>query len=283
MSLRFAANLSFLYPELGFLQRFEAAASDGFGAVEFLFPYGTPRAEISAALKANGLELALFNAPPGGGDEPSWAAAFASGARGCAALAGRESEFRGQIEEGLRSAETLSCALLHVMAGVVALDAAALAVYQNNLAWATRLAAQQGVTLSIEPLNPRDVPGYALRTQAQAHAVVQSVREATGLTNIGVQFDLYHCQATEGDVTTKLREYLPSGRVAHMQVASVPARHEPGSGELNWPHLAQEIETLGYRGHMGAEYRPADPSPGGTTRGLKSWFTPLVRAASKAP
>jgi len=265
---RFAANLSFLYNELPFLERFVAAAEDGFAGVEFLFPYAHNADDIAHALRHAGLQQVLFNAPPGGVDIATMATAWDRGERGTACLPGREVEFRSGVTEALRYAEVLRCARIHVMAGLVpqGADVAALyARYVRNLRWASEQAAKQGCSLLIEPINPRDMPGYFLRHQAQAHGVVAEV----GAANLQVQMDLYHCQVTEGDVATKLRQYVPTGAVGHIQIASVPERQEPDGGELHYPYLLSLLDSLEYAGWVGCEYRPrGGAAPGATTSGL---------------
>ena len=273
---RFAANLSLLYTELPFLDRFEAAARDGFEAVEYLFPYAFDLAELLARLKANGLQQVLFNAPPGGTDAPGIAAAWAAGARGTASVPGREAEFRAGVELALRYADALDCPRIHCMAGLLSESAAgadqesaARSVYVSNLRWAATEAAKSGRTILIEPINPRDMPRFFLNRQDDAHAVVQEV----GAPNLQVQMDLYHCQIVEGDVAMKLRQYLPTGRVGHLQIAGVPERHEPDVGELNCAYLFEVIDEVavpcGWQGWVGCEYRPRlGTEPGGTSRGL---------------
>jgi hydroxypyruvate isomerase len=251
---RFAANLSMLYPEHAFLDRFAAAAADGFKAVEYLFPYEHDPAELARRLQAHGLEQVLFNAPPGD---------FAAGERGIACLPGRKDEFRAGIATALGYAQALACPRVHVMAGLVPPDAdrAALrATYLGNLAWAAAQAAPRGVDVLIEPINTRDIPGYFLNRQAEAHAIIDEV----GADNLKVQMDLYHLQIVEGDVAMKLRRYLPTGKVGHLQIAGVPLRHEPDQGELNHDYLFDVIDELGYPGWIGCEYRPA----GSTSAGL---------------
>ena len=251
---RFAANLSMLYPEHAFLDRFAAAAADGFKAVEYLFPYEHDPAELARRLQAHGLEQVLFNAPPGD---------FAAGERGIACLPGREDEFRAGIATALGYAQALACPRVHVMAGLVPPDAdrAALrATYLGNLAWAAAQAAPRGVDVLIEPINTRDIPGYFLNRQAEAHAIIDEV----GADNLKVQMDLYHLQIVEGDVAMKLRRYLPTGKVGHLQIAGVPLRHEPDQGELNHDYLFDVIDELGYADWIGCEYRPA----GSTSAGL---------------
>ena len=273
---RFAANLSLLYTELPFLDRFEAAARDGFEAVEYLFPYAFDLAELLARLKANGLQQVLFNAPPGGTDAPGIDAAWAAGARGTASGPGREAEFRAGVELALRYADALDCPRIHCMAGLLSESAAgadqesaARSVYVSNLRWAATEAAKSGRTILIEPINPRDMPRFFLNRQDDAHAVVQEV----GAPNLQVQMDLYHCQIVEGDVAMKLRQYLPTGRVGHLQIAGVPERHEPDVGELNCAYLFEVIDEVaaqcGWQGWVGCEYRPRlGAEPGGTSRGL---------------
>ena len=273
---RFAANLSLLYTELPFLDRFEAAARDGFEAVEYLFPYAFDLAELLARLKANGLQQVLFNAPPGGTDAPGIDAAWAAGARGTASVPGREAEFRAGVELALRYADALYCPRIHCMAGLLSESAAgadqasaARSVYVSNLRWAATEAAKSGRTILIEPINPRDMPRFFLNRQDEAHAIVQEV----GAPNLQVQMDLYHCQIVEGDVAMKLRQYLPTGRVGHLQIAGVPERHEPDVGELNCAYLFEVIDEVaaqcGWQGWVGCEYRPRmGAEPGGTSGGL---------------
>jgi 2-dehydrotetronate isomerase len=257
---RFAANLSFLYPEHDFLDRFAAAKRDGFAAVEFAFGYSVAPAEIAARLNDLGLQQVLLNAPPGDID---------AGERGLACQPGQQDEFRrGLLEQALPYALALRCPRVHVMAGVVRAGnepAALRATFVDNLAWAAQEAAAVGVDVLIEPINTRDILGYFLNRQDQAHAIVADV----GAANLKVQMDLYHCQIVEGDVAMKLRHYLPTGRVGHIQVAGVPQRHEPDTGELYHPYLFELIDELGYKGHIGCEYRPRDTRPGGTTAGLR--------------
>ncbi len=268
---RFAANLSFLYTELPFLERFAAAAHDGFAGVEFLFPYAWPAGAIADALRTNGLQQVLLNAPAAGMDVAQMATAFEQGARGTACLPGREAEFDAGVQQALAYATALGCPRVHVMAGLVPQGADMQRLhetYVHNLRRAAHWAADAGCTLLIEAINGRDMPGYFLTTQAQAHAVVQAV----GSPHVQVQMDLYHCQIAEGDVTRKLQHYLPGGRVGHIQIAGVPDRHEPCTGELNYPYLFAQLDALGFEGWVGCEYRPrAGAVPGGTTAGL-AWM-----------
>ncbi len=246
---RFAANLSMMFTERPFLERFDAAAAAGFEAVEFLFPYDHKPAEIRGALDRNGLKLALFNLPPG-----NWEA----GERGLASLKGREAEFRASVDRALDYAAVLDPERLHVMAGL-AQGAEARATYIANLAHAAESA--EGRRLCIEPINSRDMPGYHLSTSADALTVL----DAVGAGNLGLQFDFYHAQIMEGDLTRRLERLMP--RIAHVQIAGVPERHEPDTGELNYPHLFAALDRLGYDGFVGCEYRPA----GRTEDGL-GWF-----------
>ncbi len=274
---RFAANLSMLYNEHAFLDRFAAAAQDGFRAVEFLFPYAFAPQELAQRLADHGLQQVLFNAPPGD---------FDNGERGIAALPGREAEFRSGFAKALTYAQALKCPRLHLMAGLVpqGVERARLqATYEANLAWAAEQASSLGVSVLIEPINTRDIPGFFLNRQDEAHRIVQAI----GAPNLKVQFDLYHCQIVEGDVAMKLRQYLPTGRVGHIQIAGVPQRHEPDLGELNHPYLFSVIDELSqpnaagpaWDGWVGCEYRPArGTAPQATTAGL-GW---LRHAANRA-
>ena len=249
---RLCANLSMMFNEVPFLDRFAAARGAGFEGVEFLFPYEHSAAEIRARLDDAGLAQVLFNAPPG-----DWAA----GERGTAGLPGRQAEFRDGIRRALDYAGALGNTMVHVMAGIP--DASlrpgvAQATYVANLAWAAEQAAARGVLVVIEPINHRDMPGFLLNTMGQGAAIV----EALGRERVGLQFDVYHCQVTEGDVTRRMEALLPL--IAHMQVADVPDRHEPGTGEIGWAYVFGTMDRLGYSGWVGCEYRPA----GDTVAGL---------------
>ena len=253
---RLCANLSMMFNEMPFLDRFAAARAAGFSGVEFLFPYEFPAAELARRLSDNGLTQALFNMPPG-----NWA----GGERGTASLPGRQHDFREGVKRALDYAGALDCRLVHCMAGIVPAGVAhdtAAAVYAANLAWAGELAVAAGVRLAIEPINHRDMPGFFLNTQAQGAAIV----EAIGRDRIGLQFDVYHCQISEGDVTKRMERHLPV--IAHMQIADVPARNEPGTGEIGWEYVFRRMDELGYAGWVGCEYRPA----GDTVAGL-GWRT----------
>lgn len=241
---KFAANLTMMFNEVPFPERFERAAKAGFQAVEFLFPYEHAPAEVAAWLRDNGLANALFNLPPG-----DWAA----GERGLAALPGREEDFRASVATALEYALALGTPCLHAMAGIVPAGERREAyrdAYVANLRYAAREVAKYGRSLLIEPLNPRDMPGYLLSTQAEAHAI----REAVGEPNLKVQMDFYHAQIVEGDLATTLKKYF-SG-IGHIQIAGVPDRHEPDQGEVNYPYLFALLDSLGYQGWVGCEYRP---------------------------
>ena len=250
---RFAANLSMLYPQHEFLDRFAAAAADGFEAVEFLFPYDYSVSELKQRLSDNGLVQALFNAPPG-----DWAA----GERGIATLPGREDEFRSGFDRALEYAAVLGNTRVHVMAGLLAAEsdrARHHGVYLQNLAYAADQAGKAGITVLLEPINTRDMPGFFLNRQDQAQAICKEV----GATNLKVQFDCYHCQIVEGDLATTLRRDFD--RIGHIQIAGVPDRHEPDQGEVNYPYLFELMDHLGYDGWVGCEYRPK----GDTSTGLQ--------------
>jgi hydroxypyruvate isomerase len=258
---RFAANLSMMYQEHAFLDRFAAAAADGFKGVEFLFPYDFSPEDVAAARTSAGVEIALFNAPPG-----DWA----TGERGVASLPGREDEFKRGIETALRYTDALGNKRLHVMAGLLANEAdraAHHAVYVKNLAYAAQQAQAHDVTIVIEPINTRDIPGFFLNRQSDAHAV----RDEVGASNLKVQFDLYHCQIVEGDLAMKMKQYIGNGDgVGHIQIAGVPLRHEPDAGEVNFAYLMEQLDVLGYEGWVGAEYRPAGKTSDGLAW-LRAW------------
>jgi hydroxypyruvate isomerase len=258
---KFSANLSFLYQELPFLDRFAAAARDGFGALEYLGPYAEPKARVAAALAACGLEQALFNVPSG-----DWAA----GERGIACLPDRVAEFRDGVERALDYAAALNCTRLNVLAGLapVGADREGLeATLVDNLRHAAARAAAAGVRLLIEPINTRDMPGFFLPTTAMAERVLDRV----GSDNLFIQYDFYHMQIMQGDLVptfARLRD-----RIAHVQIADHPGRNEPGTGEINYGFVLGELDRLGYDGWVGCEYRPK----AGTRDGL-GWMRPYLAA-----
>lgn len=255
---RFAANLSTLYPEYPFPDRFQAARKDGFEYVECQFPYDHPADLLAERLRASGLRQVLINAPAG-----HWA----QGERGLTALPDRVDEFRHGFEaRALPYAHALGCSLIHVMAGIVPAGANPepfKVTYLENLAWAAALAASNGIRILIEPLNPFDVPGYLLHLQDQAHKVVTTINSP----HLGIQLDLYHCQRTEGNVLERLPDDLSSGLVHHVQMASVPLRREPDEGDLPCETVFRMLDDLAYPGHVGCEYHPR----AGTSEGL-AWF-----------
>ena len=284
---KFAANLSMMYTELPFLDRFEAAAQDGFKAVEYLFPYAYPAAELTARLKANNLSQVLFNAPAGGTDTVSIAKAWdLDGSKGTGCIPGREAEFKAGVALALAYADALSCPRIHLMAGLIPDGITredAQATYVKNLRWAAGEAAKAGIDVLMEPINTRDIPRFFLNRQDHAHDVIGRV----GAANLKVQMDLYHCQIVEGDVAMKIRKYLPTGNVGHFQIAGVPERHEPDIGELNYPYLFSVIDEVsatlpngGWQGWIGCEYRPKQGGqPGGTSAGL-GWL-PKTRSTQR--
>lgn len=237
---RFAANLNFLFTELPFLDRFEAAARAGFRGVEFMFPYATPADEIRARLGATGLSLVLFNLPPGHWDK---------GERGFAALPGREDEFASAVDLALRYAETLGCPRLHAMAGLAG-HGATREAYVANLRLAAAWAAPLGIDILIEPINTRDMPDYFLTRTADARDVIAEV----GAPNLGLQLDLYHRHLMEGDVEAAIAEFGPLAR--HYQCADPPDRGEPSTTTLDYARLFQLIDASGYQGWIGCEYKP---------------------------
>jgi 2-dehydrotetronate isomerase len=275
---KFAANLSMMYVELPFLDRFEAAAKDGFKAVEYLFPYAYEAKELAARLKANGLQQVLFNLPPGGTDAASIDAAWNAGTRGIACIPGREAELLAGAELALRYADALQCPRLHMMAGLLPTGKDRSNVrqaYVNNAREASKLVAKQQLNLLLEPINTRDIPGFFLNRQDHAHDLIAEIAQP----NVKVQMDLYHCQIVEGDVAMKIRQYLPTGNVDHFQIAGVPERHEPDVGEMNYPYLFDVIDSLGYSGWIGCEYKPrVGGQPGGTSAGL-GWLKPYLARA----
>ncbi|HEY8381145.1 MAG TPA: 2-oxo-tetronate isomerase [Microvirga sp.] len=259
---RFAANLSMMFTERPFLERFGAAAAAGFDAVEFLFPYAFAAHEIRARLGDNGLVQALFNLPPGD---------FEAGERGIACLAGRRDAFRTSVAQALAYADALDCGLLHCMAGVRPRgrsDDELLDTYCENLAYAAGECRAAGRTLLIEPINGRDMPGYLMNSTALARRVIDRV----GAANLRLQLDLYHCQISEGDLATRIR--ANADLTAHVQIAGVPHRHEPDRGEVNYRFLFDLLDETGFKGFVGCEYRPKARTEDGL-----SWFAPYRRRA----
>lgn len=256
---KFAANLTMMYTEHAFLDRFAAAAKDGFKGVEFMFPYDFSAGDIKQRLVDNGLELALFNAAPGN---------VQANERGLASHPGREDEFKAGIAQALEYAAVLGNRRLHVMAGLLPAGADRAkhrAVYVRNIAYAAQQAKALGITVVIEPINTRDIPGFFISRQDEAHDVCRE----TGADNAKVQMDFYHCQIVEGDIT-RTYEKFQSG-IGHTQIAGVPDRHEPDLGEVNFPHIFDLLDRTGYAGWVGCEYRPR----AGTSAGL-GWLKPYL-------
>lgn len=251
---RLAANLSMMFTELPFVDRFAAAANAGFDAVEYLFPYDHDPGLLADLLHRNGLTQALFNLPPG-----NWAA----GERGLAALPRRQSDFRASVETALAYARATGTRRLHLMSGLADRhDPLARRTYRAAVQYACEAAGD--IDILIEPINPRDMPGYFLNDFAHATDLIADL----GLPNLKLQFDIYHRQILHGDVTMALRSLMPV--IGHIQIAAVPLRHEPGTGELNDIRILRDLDTLGYAGFVGCEYRPA----GDTVAGL-SWRAAL--------
>jgi len=254
---RFAANLSMMFTEVPFLDRFEAAAKAGFTAVEFLFPYEFPAREVGDRLHRAGLTQALFNLPPG-----DWAA----GEKGFAALPTRFSDLQQSLVTALPYAQATGVKRLHLMAGIAERsDRKAEEQFYKSVAHAAEFFAPHGLDVVIEPINPRNVPGYFLNNFNFAYDLINELN----IANLKLQFDIYHCQIIHGDVTMHLRRMMPV--IGHIQIASIPSRNEPDGEELNYPYLFAELDRLGYEGFVGCEYNPR----GKTTDGL-AWFKPYA-------
>lgn len=241
---RFSANLSFLFQEHSFLDRFAAAASAGFKAVEYISPYEHPPEEIAQRLHDNGLTQALFNLPPGN---------FEAGERGIACLPGRQEDFRRSIDKAARYAKTLSCPKINCLAGIPLVGTSrelALATLIANLRHAAEQLSREGILLLLEPINRFDMPGYLVNRSNEAIAVLDAVNHP----NLKLQYDVYHMQRMEGEIAATLKKLMP--RIGHIQIADNPGRHEPGTGELNFSYLLAAIDRLGYQGWVGCEYKP---------------------------
>ncbi|MEZ5594704.1 MAG: hydroxypyruvate isomerase family protein [Gammaproteobacteria bacterium] len=252
---KFAANLSMLFNEMPFMERFAAAAKAGFKGVEYLFPYAYPAEQLAEQLAQQGLQQVLFNGPPG-----DWEA----GERGLAAVPGREQEFQENFGKAIEYAKVLNCPRIHVMAGIVAEGTdieEAFDTYLTNLGFAAEQCAAAGLDALIEPINSRDIPGFYLNNSTMATAIIDELQQP----NLKLQLDLYHCQIMEGDLAMHLRNL--KNYVGHIQIAGVPERHEPDIGEINYPYLFKLIDELAYDVWIGCEYRPR----GDTVAGL-SWF-----------
>lgn len=261
MPLRFAPNLSMMYNEVAFLDRFARARAAGFSAVEFLFPYEFGWPAIKSRLADLGLHVVLFNINPGD---------FANGERGTASIPARRDYFRRSLEEALEYAANLGCPRVHTMLGNVVPElapAAQLACAVENLAWAAPLAADAGVTLMIEPLNSFDMPTYFI------HSTVDGMRVVAGVNhpNVKLQFDVYHTQMEEGNLIHKATTLMP--HIGHIQISDVPGRHQPGTGEINYPAIFAALERLNYQGYIGLEYRPSVE-----TDASLAWLPPAQRS-----
>ncbi len=252
---KFAANLSMMFNEVPFMQRFERAAQAGFTGVEYLFPYEEDADAIANELNKHQLTQALFNMPAG-----NWGI----GERGMASIPGREEEFAQGVATALQYAKALGCKQVHAMAGKVdekfTIEQQK-ACYIQNIQYAAEVMAPHGIKVLIEPINTRDMPGYFLTTQRQAEALLPEIARE----NVFIQLDLYHCQIMEGDLLKTIERLW--GKFSHIQIASVPFRHEPDNGEVNYPWIFNQLDEMGYEGWLGCEYHPA----GRTEDGL-GWF-----------
>ena len=258
---RFAANLSMMFTEVPFIERFERAARAGFDQVEFLFPYAHPIAELKAVLAGHKLEVVLHNMPAGDWD---------AGDRGMACHPARVDEFRKGVALGVEYASGLGSPNLHCMAGKAppgVADAVLRETFVTNLRYAAGEAKKAGLKLLIEPINHYDIPGYYISRSAQALAIIDDV----GADNLYLQYDIYHMQRMEGELAATIAKQLP--RIAHIQLADNPGRNEPGSGEINYPFLFAHLDKIGYRGAIGCEYKPA----GNTEAGL-GWLAQARKA-----
>ena len=240
---RFNANISWLFQEKPFSDRFTAAASAGFKGIEILFPYEQPASEIRSALQANGQELVLINAPPGD---------FGAGERGLAALPGREKDFRKTFDAALDYAATLDCKRIHVMSGITGKSdpAQAYRTFLANLEYALEKIENSDLSILVEPINTRDIPGYYLSTVEQADGVLQELSHPA----LKIQFDWYHAQIMGGDLARRTEKYF--SKIGHFQLAGVPDRAEPDQGEVNYPYLFNLVDSFQYDGWIGCEYRP---------------------------
>ena len=256
---KFNANLSMMFNEVGFLDRFGAAAKAGFKGVEFLFPYDFPAAQIREQLDRHRLEMVLFNMPPGD---------FAAGERGMACNPAKTTQFQENVGKTLEYAKALGATQIHVMAGLKPVGVGEdkmRETYIANLQFAGKELAKHNLKLLIEAINTRDIPGFYLNYSRQAFDVMHYA----GVPNLYFQYDIYHMQIMEGDLALTVEKNL--AKIAHMQLADTPGRHEPGTGEINYPFLFQHFDKIGYKGWIGCEYRPA----GKTEDGL-GWLKPYL-------
>ncbi|OLQ81375.1 hydroxypyruvate isomerase [Photobacterium proteolyticum] len=248
---KLAANLSMLFNELPFLDRFEAAANAGFHGVEYLFPYDFDAIEIKQRLTQFGLTQVLFNLPAGNWEE---------GDRGIAVDPGRVEEFRAGVPEAVSCAKALNCSQVNCLAGIVPAgvsEEVANDTFVANLKFAAEALAAEGISLVIEAINTRDIPGFFLNNTSQALDVLEQV----GSNNLKLQYDIYHMQIMEGDIaTTVSREFE---HIQHVQLADNPGRHEPGTGEINYAYMFKHLDELGYQGWVGCEYKPKTTTEAG--------------------
>jgi hydroxypyruvate isomerase len=257
---KFAANLTLMFNEVEFLERFDAAARAGFEGVEYLFPYMAPKEQVVERLQKAKLTQVLHNLPAG-----NWAA----GDRGNAVQPDRVGEFQDGVGKAIEYAQALGCKQLNCLAGLTPKDVAPEKVREtfiNNLRFAAERLGGAGIRLLIEPINTRDIPGFYLTKTQQALDIIQAV----GSSNLWLQYDIYHMQIMEGDLTTTIEKNL--ARIAHLQLADNPGRHEPGTGEINYPFLFGFLDKIGYDGWIGCEYKPAAD----TTAGL-GWVKPYLK------
>ncbi|SFT91050.1 2-oxo-tetronate isomerase [Mesorhizobium sp. YR577] len=262
---KFSANLSMLFGEHDFLDRFDAAARAGFQGIEYIGPYDHAPDVVAARLKKNGLSQVLFNLPPG-----DWA----KGERGIAVLPERVEEFRAGVDKAITYAKALGCPQVNCLAGIApaGVDRATLEdVFVENLKYAASRLKEAGIRLLIEPINTLDIPGFFLTNTKQALALIEKVSS----DNLYLQYDIYHMQIMEGDLARTIEANL--GRIAHIQLADNPGRHEPGTGEINYPFLYEHLDRIGYAGWVGAEYKPK----AGTDEGL-GWFREFAGKATAA-
>jgi hydroxypyruvate isomerase len=252
---KFAANLTMLFTEVPFLDRFECAARAGFDAVEFLFPYAFAAEDIKARLRAHDLKLVLHNLPAGDWD---------AGERGIACLPDRVDEFRAGIGRAIEYASALGVGQLNCLAGKAPLGATPEMLRHTlvaNLRFAAAELKRAGIRLLIEPINTFDIPGFFLNHTAQALALIDEVSLDRSVDNLFVQYDIYHAQRMEGELAATLAKYL--ARIAHVQLADNPGRNEPGTGEIHYPFLFAHLDRIGYRGYVGCEYKPAADTEAG--------------------
>lgn len=262
--LKLAANLTMLFNEVPFIERFSAAAAAGFRGVEFLFPYQYEANQLQSIISQQGLTTVLFNAPPG-----QWQ----QGERGLASLPNREQDFRDSVDQVIYYANILDCHQVHIMAGNAQPGLSSdeqQSQYIRQLSYAADRLLPHGICILIEPINPIDMPDYFLKTLDQAQQIIHLVNKP----NIAIQFDIYHCQRTQGNILSSLEKHISN--IKHIQIASAPDRHEPDNGEINYPWLLEKLEQMNYPGWVGCEYYPA----GNTAEGL-GWLNKINHNLSK--